>query len=559
MEHVDPEIQITKLESGEWLCKVCSYTNARIARIKSHFITSHGEDGTGDLQCPVCKAQFNFNVSFTEHLKDKHKIIGKLEYLNDFGDGNVAKDEKGVIICLKCGYLNPRMPRFKVHFAKEHGFEATKMLPQLPLTGGQLNDNNQSIAANFVKFEPNNQSSQGQEEHSTLQYSNTELPNSTNNTCKTEVGSSEMTPVEAANKDGHYVYNCQNVLDTYRAFRIKGLSFDVILCCKSSPNNPTLGYIPCHRILLSLSSPFFEAMLKRSPTKVKSIPYVYIPEICEQDMIYILDLIYNTKVLVSIEHKNAFLYAIDKLQIKGVREENHVNNDIKKTIPTPIKSEVGVHAKEAGGLLENQGFGTLPCLKFGDQVMSELQFPLPSPLKQEKTPVMDVDKNNNIFNFLDPQSSSTFQNGKNAYSIHQGSFLEVAQKKLKKVQASTIAKKPKLEKSKGVDSKPENTEASNAVYREWKGKFSSADNEGFHCHQCSEKKTFSADSSLRRHYKQLHERPCKCCKLPFYHEAELNQHVVDYHEFKCPICGKSFTAKSSLKRHHDKDHKETVV
>ena len=96
--------------------------------------------------------------------------------------------------------------------------------------------------------------------------------------------------------------------------------------------------------------------------------------------------------------------------------------------------------------------------------------------------------------------------------------------------------------------------SSNAVYKEWKNKFGSHDENGFHCNMCPERKSFTADSSLRRHYTQAHEQNCKTCKMEFSEEHLLQQHYREKHEFKCLLCSKVFTAFSSVRRHHEKEH-----
>lgn len=101
-------------------------------------------------------------------------------------------------------------------------------------------------------------------------------------------------------------------------------------------------------------------------------------------------------------------------------------------------------------------------------------------------------------------------------------------------------------------SKPANS-SENSTYKDWKLKFSSKDSNGFHCLVC-QGKSFTADSSLKRHYKQVHEQTCKTCKMQFSEECILNQHIKDNHEFRCNICFKVFSANSSLKRHHDQQH-----
>merc|ERR1719430_269759 len=124
--------------------------------------------------------------------------------------------------------------------------------------------------------------------------------------------------------------------------------------------------------------------------------------------------------------------------------------------------------------------------------------------------------------------------------------------KSKKVNSENINSK--------AGAKPENTEASNIVYKEWKYQFSSMTNgDSFNCHQCPEVKSFTLESSLRRHYRQSHEKSCKCCKLPFYEDEALKLHMFEKHDFRCTVCSKSFTLKSSLRRHHEKAHEGIAI
>ena len=103
-----------------------------------------------------------------------------------------------------------------------------------------------------------------------------------------------------------------------------------------------------------------------------------------------------------------------------------------------------------------------------------------------------------------------------------------------------------------------NISTENLSYKNWKLKFSSKDSNGFHCLVC-QGKSFTADSSLKRHFKQVHEQTCKTCKMQFSEECALSQHIKDHHEFRCDICFKVFSANSSLKRHHDQQHGGAIL
>ena len=96
-----------------------------------------------------------------------------------------------------------------------------------------------------------------------------------------------------------------------------------------------------------------------------------------------------------------------------------------------------------------------------------------------------------------------------------------------------------LSKESGKD-----TPFSSKVFKEWRNKFASKDENGFHCLVCP--KSFTLDSSLKRHYKNVHELVCKCCNMQFAEEHLLKAHHKEKHEYWCLPCNKVFTLRSSL-------------
>ena len=106
-------------------------------------------------------------------------------------------------------------------------------------------------------------------------------------------------------------------------------------------------------------------------------------------------------------------------------------------------------------------------------------------------------------------------------------------------------------KSPGKPLTPADSAFSNHVYKIWKDKFATEDGKG--CQICPGK-VFSAESSLKRHYKQNHELVCAQCKMEFPEEHLLKEHQREKHEFWCFPCNKVFTAYSSLKRHNVQNH-----
>ena len=125
---------------------------------------------------------------------------------------------------------------------------------------------------------------------------------------------------------------------------------------------------------------------------------------------------------------------------------------------------------------------------------------------------------------------------------------------MKKANLSNISKSPgKLTPLKNLSKEGgKDTPFSSKVFKEWRNKYASKDESGFHCLVCP--KSFTLDSSLKRHYKNVHELVCKCCNMQFAEEHLLKAHHKEKHEYWCTPCNKVFTLRSSLIRHNVQQH-----
>ena len=90
-------------------------------------------------------------------------------------------------------------------------------------------------------------------------------------------------------------------------------------------------------------------------------------------------------------------------------------------------------------------------------------------------------------------------------------------------------------------------------WRQWKGKFSAKDSNGFHCLVCPGK-SYSTERALLRHYKQVHELICAQCRICFSEDHLLKQHRKENHEFWCFPCSKVYTTSRALRRHNQQQH-----
>ena len=133
---------------------------------------------------------------------------------------------------------------------------------------------------------------------------------------------------------------------------------------------------------------------------------------------------------------------------------------------------------------------------------------------------------------------------------------------MRKLSFSNKTKSPGRSPQKGAGKSPmkglinkdisKDTPFSSAVFKEWRAKYGSKDDAGYHCLVCP--KSFALDSSLKRHYKNVHELVCKCCNMQFAEEHQLKEHHKEKHEYWCHPCNKVFTLRSSLIRHDVQQH-----
>ena len=148
---------------------------------------------------------------------------------------------------------------------------------------------------------------------------------------------------------------------------------------------------------------------------------------------------------------------------------------------------------------------------------------------------------NNILS-VKPQVSASSNNSKTPKT--KASKLP-SQKQPSPIKTPSTPKKP--------GDKPEDNAFSIQQWREWKGKYSAKDSNGFHCLVCPEK-SYSTERALLRHYKQVHELICAQCRICFSEEDLLKQHRKETHEFWCFPCSKVYTTSRALRRHNQQQH-----
>ena len=74
--------------------------------------------------------------------------------------------------------------------------------------------------------------------------------------------------------------------------------------------------IEAHKVILSISSPFFKNLLKRN---IHSHPLIYMRGLKSHDLLAIIDFLYFGEANVYQENLDSFLAIAEELQLKGLR------------------------------------------------------------------------------------------------------------------------------------------------------------------------------------------------------------------------------------------------
>lgn len=306
-----------------------------------------------------------------------------------------------------------------------------------------------------------------------------------------------------------------DVIDNFRSLREQSEGFDVILG-SSSPDSSNMIIMQAHKMMIAASSPLLYNVLETNEKlEHPASPFIYLGEVSQKDITYILEYVYNGEVTIPSEDISSFTTAAQQLQIRGIAQLQAENmptfND--GIYPSPLpNSNTGPYNNEA---IHKQ----IMANTFGmhnNYLTTPILNGKPKPAKRPK-----MEKLPKIKNGLNKSVNVTAKGAK-------------------------PTEKPVVdEKYKGLAAEK---------FKEWKEQHSVSDGVKFDCHKCPEIKSFTAASSLLRHYKQNHEAVCKSCKMPFCDEQTMEAHYKATHEYSCNLCEQVFTAPSSVQRHQKKNH-----
>ena len=103
-----------------------------------------------------------------------------------------------------------------------------------------------------------------------------------------------------------------NVKVAFANFREDKDFSDVTLACEDGEQ------VEAHKLVLAASSPFFQNLFKRNK---HPHPLVYMRGLKSDDLLAILDFLYNGEANVNQDNLDSFLALAEELQLKGLRSQ----------------------------------------------------------------------------------------------------------------------------------------------------------------------------------------------------------------------------------------------
>jgi len=115
-----------------------------------------------------------------------------------------------------------------------------------------------------------------------------------------------------------------NVSVAFRELREEKDFFDVTLACEDSQ-------VSAHKVILSACSPFFRSVLRKNPHQH---PLLYLKGVKYQEMLAVLNFMYQGEVNVAQEELNSFLAVAEDLRVKGLTQSTEEPGK-RREVPPP--------------------------------------------------------------------------------------------------------------------------------------------------------------------------------------------------------------------------------
>lgn len=103
-----------------------------------------------------------------------------------------------------------------------------------------------------------------------------------------------------------------NISIAFRELREEKDFFDVTLACDDNQ-------VQAHKVILSACSPFFRNVLRKNPHQH---PLLYLKGVKYQELLSVLNFMYQGEVNVAQEELNSFLAVAEDLRVKGLTQSN---------------------------------------------------------------------------------------------------------------------------------------------------------------------------------------------------------------------------------------------
>lgn len=124
----------------------------------------------------------------------------------------------------------------------------------------------------------------------------------------------------------------QNITSSLEGLRVNREFSDVTLVCEDGQQ------VKAHQIILSASSPFFQALLGQTNHPQ---PLIFMRGIKVRDLEALLDFIYFGETNICHENLDSFLAVAGELQLKGLTREHNSTPEVNQVQDNPeIKTEV---------------------------------------------------------------------------------------------------------------------------------------------------------------------------------------------------------------------------
>ncbi|XP_059487101.1 zinc finger and BTB domain-containing protein 24-like isoform X13 [Neocloeon triangulifer] len=385
----------------------------------------------------------------------------------------------------------------------------------------------------------------------------------------------------------NYVRHMTSAFESLRSDRDL---IDVTLSCEGKK-------IPAHKMLLSACSSYFKDLFKENPCQH---PVIIFRNVTFDDLMALVDFMYNGEVNVEQEQLASFLNTAELLQVQGLTNSSkdqekvkktakedervpasgsHFEEDVEERTSTPTRSGPPAAKKRKwqspnrtespAAVLESQ---TAQGSADGDEDVQSIE---QVPLKTE-TPDYDEDEDiqagsgvddtadeQDIVQKLQKSDQLVLTSNRNRTSNNEHSLFGNNSVDMDSGDMSSFGMAGPSNESMGQEGMQDviaklraKWEGADAAGRQLKPKFYIIEKNGrFSCNAC--KKDYSDKNNAKKHLRShAGETTCHICHKSFGTVPRLNYHLA-MHEGKtrCPVCFKVFGCVYSLKGHLKSVHR----